>query len=946
MVKHLRLLWLVTHRFALFATLALLALGAWLYTGERSLDFAKPMILKAVNNADAPYVVSIGDVSVRWNRATEFGKVRVKNVSFAKRDGNIFAQMPEMYATIDPIGFLPTRTMIHSVIVRGPRMFAARNEQGLVELGIEGAPARMPLEDMMAFFGNEESETAAQTQFASSSLPFHDFVIDDASLTFTDEKTKTEIISSPFDLRLSRHGKGFDAVLFMPFTVDAVPVRISAGLRNIPNAPEHVISVQLTQVPSKLFCLFDTCPEKVEADGPLDGTIAAAIGDDFSLSYFRAKLSTPKATFTAPEWFVKPLKLGRSSIAIEGNWAKQSLNLTEAKLQLEDTSITASAKGDKREDGWYITANAETGRLNIDKLYKYWPIAMAPESRTWITNKLKSGYAAKGTLKANLTPADLAAQYLPEKSIAAVVDAREITFEYLPNFPHVEKMNGMVHITGTTLKVDGGGGTLMSGTKVKKGMLWCPDLNSPTTPMETTLSLSVPAADAVTLLAQKQFPFDDKFGLNAKTIKGSADVDMTLKFDAFSENPSSDPNEVNFGSVSYDISTDIHDLSQNDVYGGYNLRNLNGVLKANDQGISLESALVLGDSGLTDVKLNQPSGKPLTLVVKGRESKDAKIARGRNDFTLTYGSGEVADITVRGKRLDVSALKSGNGTASSDNTLLSNFPAMKLDVELDELQLAKDAPFIGVKAVMDCTAARCESADFVAKTVKGDVKGGIARVGGVRQFVLTASNGGSLLKALDITDRVTKGSFEMRGTYDDKLVPPQLNARLLMTDFNLKNSEVLGRILTIASLTGVANALTGSGIAFEKLSANIASRAGVITLDKGMANGAAIGITIAGTIDTSTTKLDLKGVLVPAYALNSIFGKIPLIGALAGGEGEGLIGFNFSVRGNTTDPDVGVNPLSGLTPGFLRGIFNGFEGSKSDESSAPREKISDRVKKR
>ncbi len=939
MVKHLRFVWFLTHRFLLFATLALMGLGFWLYGDERSLDFAKPIILNAVNSAEAPYVITIGDVTVNWRSITELGKLRVKNVNIAKRDGSIFAQMPEMYATIDPIGFLPTRTMLHSVIVRGPRMFAARNAQGLVELGVEGAPARMPIEEMMVFFGSSGEKSAG---FNPAALPFHDFVIDDASLTFTDENSKTEINSSPFDLRLSRHGRGYDAVLSMPFTVDAVPVRITAGLRSIPNSPEHVLAVQLSQVPSKLFCLFDTCPKDVEADGPIDGTIAAAITDDFVLSYFRANISTPKALFTAPAWFAKPLKLGRSNIMLEGDWSKQHLKLTQAKLQLEDTLITASANADKREDGWYVTANAETTRLNIDKLYKYWPIALAPESRLWVTNKLKSGYAAKGTLKVNLTPADIAADVLPDASITSVVDAREITFEYLPNFPLVEKMNGMVHITGNTLKVDGSGGSLMSGTKVKSGTLWCPDLMSPTTPMETTLSLAVPASDAVTMLSLKQFPFDDKFGLNAKTIKGSADVDMTLKFDAFSNNPSTDPNEVNLGAVDYKIATALHDVGQDNVYGGYNISKINGTLKADAEGLTLDTSLVLGDSGMTDLKLSQPSGKPLELVVKGRESKDPKVASGRNDFTLLYKPAEVPDITVRGKRLDASVAYGGGG----ENALLANFPAMKLDIDLGELLMVKDAPFIGVKAALNCSEARCESADFSAKTVKGDVKGGITNVGGTRQFLLTAVDAGSLLKAFDITDRMTKGTFELRGTYDDKLTPPQLNARLLITDFNLQNSQILGRILSIASLTGVANALTGSGISFDKLSANMASRAGVITVDKGMANGAAIGITINGTVDTSTTKLDLNGVLVPAYALNSIVGKIPLIGALAGGEGEGLIGFNFSVKGNYAEPDVGVNPLSGLTPGFLRGIFSAFDDKKSGDTKASPRKISDTVKKR
>jgi uncharacterized protein YhdP len=220
---------------------------------------------------------------------------------------------------------------------------------------------------------------------------------------------------------------------------------------------------------------------------------------------------------------------------------------------------------------------------------------------------------------------------------------------------------------------------------------------------------------------------------------------------------------------------------------------------------------------------------------------------------------------------------------------------------------------------------------------KGEVTLDISQREGRRQFLMQASDAGAMLKAFDITDRMSDGRFEMRGAFDDGKAPPRLNARLIITDFNLKNSQILGRIFAIGSLTGLQNALTGSGIAFEKLAVNVASQAGIITLDKGIANGASMGITVEGTVDTTAPNLDLKGVVAPAYALNSILGKIPVIGAIAGGE-EGLIAFNYRVKGSYADPEVGVNPLSGLTPGFLRGIFKGAR-EKPEPYDTPKESI-------
>lgn len=941
MVKSLRYCWKAMKLSVLFAVLAVMALGFWLHAAERSLNFAKPWIVSALNSPDAPYTVDIGEVTLDWRDVSKLGKMRIKNVTLAKRDGNMFGELPELYATIDPIGFLPNRRLLHRVILRGPQLSMARNDVGKFEFGLENSQSRMALDDLLAFFA---SDTAVDKQASSNppTLPFRDFSIENATLNFNDSATDTKIVSSPFNFRMKRHGPSYDAALVAPFKVDEELVNITALLTTGPKG-DHELVVQLKQVPSRLFCLFDTCPEGIAAQGLVNGAVRMHIAEDLSVQQFKAGLSTKKATVTLPEWFAEPLKLAESTVIISGDWSKQEITLNEVKLALEDTTVTANGRIHKGEDGWYAAVDAACTKLDIQKLYKYWPLIMAPDSRNWVTSKLKSGYAASGKLKLNLTPADLEAEQVSDKAVDAIADARDITFEYLPGFPLVEKMNGIAHFTGTTVKVEGGGGTLLGGTKIDKAVLWCPELANPKNPMEATLSLTAPASDVVTMLALKHFPFDDHFNLDAKSIRGTAQADMTLKFDAFSGNKNSDPNEIHLEAVDYDITTKLKDIAQENVMGGYNAQAVNGTLKADTKGLHFDGSLKLGESEVNDVTLAQASGKPLSLTVKGRATETNQAI---NDFALTYDSSSVIPkLSLTGKRLDASI-----SYGSKENSLLANFPAMALDIEIGELVLAREMPFSAVKGSLRCSAARCDSAKFYARTDKGELRGGIAKEGGTRQWSLIGTDAGAALKAFDISDRMTGGRLELKGPYDDSKNPPQLNARLLITDFTLKNSQILGRIFSIGSLTGLANALTGSGISFEKMSADITSRGGLITVSKGVANGAAMGITVDGTVDTRSTKLGLKGVVAPAYALNSVLGQIPIIGELAGGSG-GLIAFNYWVNGTYAEPDVGVNPLSGLTPGFLRGIFGAFEPQQApvDEPEAPgatKEKPVERMQKR
>ena len=83
--------------------------------------------------------------------------------------------------------------------------------------------------------------------------------------------------------------------------------------------------------------------------------------------------------------------------------------------------------------------------------------------------------------------------------------------------------------------------------------------------------------------------------------------------------------------------------------------------------------------------------------------------------------------------------------------------------------------------------------------------------------------------------------------------------------------------------------------------------------------------------------VDLEGTVVPAYALNSLLGKIPIVGGLlSGGEkGSGLFAANFRMTGPQENPKVSVNPLSALAPGILRRVFGVFGDGPPEPSDDP-----------
>jgi len=149
-----------------------------------------------------------------------------------------------------------------------------------------------------------------------------------------------------------------------------------------------------------------------------------------------------------------------------------------------------------------------------------------------------------------------------------------------------------------------------------------------------------------------------------------------------------------------------------------------------------------------------------------------------------------------------------------------------------------------------------------------------------------------------------------------------------MEDVKIVEAPIMTTMLSLASLQGLADALGGGGLKFNSFEMPFSYEQGRLSVREGRASGPGLGMTGNGEIDFSRKALDMDGVLVPAYTANSLLGSIPLIGDIfVGKKGEGIFALNYTVQGPFDQALVAVNPLSALTPGFLRGIF----ATKRDE---------------
>ena len=171
-----------------------------------------------------------------------------------------------------------------------------------------------------------------------------------------------------------------------------------------------------------------------------------------------------------------------------------------------------------------------------------------------------------------------------------------------------------------------------------------------------------------------------------------------------------------------------------------------------------------------------------------------------------------------------------------------------------------------------------------------------------------------LIKRYNFIKGFEEGSLKLNTIKKDNIS----NSILVVNNFKIQEVPVFAKILSLASLQGIADILTGEGIRFNDLEMKFSNQKGLTTIKEMYAIGPAVSILMDGYIETGKL-ISLRGTLVPATTINRNIALIPFLGALLIGDkiGEGVFGVSFKIKGPPKNLSTTVNPIKTLTPRFI-----------------------------
>ena len=253
-----------------------------------------------------------------------------------------------------------------------------------------------------------------------------------------------------------------------------------------------------------------------------------------------------------------------------------------------------------------------------------------------------------------------------------------------------------------------------------------------------------------------------------------------------------------------------------------------------------------------------------------------------------------------------------SGTSVHKDAISRTSPRIGIDAQSLESLKGEIRSFNGLRGYAKAKLSKNSDLEIIIKPYKNHSI----------NMVISGNNAGELLRRGQYYKNGYGGLFKASVFYKNRT---KVSGSLEIEELRIKNAPVLAQIISSASIVGLLDNLNGNGLLFTRIEGSFDYNDGELALKDGVAVGPSLGLTMAGyeRYGKKQNTVNVNGLVSPVYIINGVVKAIPLIGELLGGEkGEGVFGVSYKVQGNSSNPRVLVNPLSILTPGIFRKIFN------------------------
>lgn len=342
-------------------------------------------------------------------------------------------------------------------------------------------------------------------------------------------------------------------------------------------------------------------------------------------------------------------------------------------------------------------------------------------------------------------------------------------------------------------------------------------------------------------------------------------------------------------------------------------------LRMEGSGVAGAGSLAIADGALTRADLKE-------VALSRGDDVDVGVRRDGSQYAV-----DVTAALFDARPLVRSAL-ADNGDADADKPKTGGTP-IKAQASAERVRLSENTYATDVSISAEHTGdqlARMSVSGRIDGINAGTFAARLAPAeGDTRTLHVDITEIGRMLGAFDFYERMRGGRTRVTA----RLTPDGgMTGQAIIEDFSLADESTLksiiertreqvsrgGRERSLAAL----DVQEGNAMTFDRLTVDFEKQGDTVTIREAVLRGPIIGGTADGVIDLEAKTMRLNGTLIPAYGVNNLFGRVPVLGHILGGGDEGgLFGVTFRFAGPLDKPQLTLNPLSAVAPGIFRKIF-------------------------
>lgn len=718
-----------------------------------------------------------------------------------------------------------------------------------------------------------------------------------------------------------------------------------------------------------------------QIDAMLNAGVSFVI-DSGKLHNFSFKADAKSGNFSFPELFGERLFFSDFSAKGEYDDGLAILNLSEIKSDFmmhndADVANLQSATLKTHLDMSLLISNLKN-RQNIrsdfyiklrnaptNELEKLWPVYLNDNGvRQWVIEHINNGIINEAYTRFSLAKQG-------EKNVLEKIDA-EMSFvgldlKYGEDFPKITAINGTAKFSLKDMKIAISAGNVLN-SKIYDSKVEIDDFNAPVTMLKIFGKSKGDASDSLKHAegSQKFAAMVEKYlngnSQNDFNIQIPLDYEPSLKHAYIAVNSAISGLKNDYVKGALDVALKKDFASEKFVTS----INLTGAeLNLKDFNIDKNS----GEEGILGFDITFPAPQKLELsnillrkkkrLTSAKKAKfvDAKISGnvsvntapfaitsvnlrnenfGRNSYQLSYGIGKkglATKLAIRGQILDLAPFIQNKFAAFSSG---NNAGDLNTQIAVDTLLLANSKAVRNFYFALKCSGQFCYS---------GAVKGSYSKK---QQSILLhldkkpeenfarlegqITDLGYLAEALGIYNLVSGGNAHLKLQHKVVNKKPLLEGVVNFSDsITIYENTAVKRLATNNLFSKIRDKIFSEDkTIFDSMKLEFALQNNVIDIKSFVANNYKIGITAKGTVDLKNNAYQIKGMIVPGFIVNNLFGigKIPLlgnvVGLLTGGEGGGLFGIRYEYVKKAGDKEATfeTSKVSSFVPTTIKNLFD------------------------